>query len=134
MYGAPGHQLVAILNIFHPIESLHWNRYSNPDGPDNADDNGRRLFGTSGFERVNHSNVPVHGDDAEGEDADVDADHLHEGRQGAHEVGQNPSLQQRRLKLEFNRSFSVQVHVFVIWFGSVVVLYRILERVLNMIL
>jgi hypothetical protein len=43
--------------------------------------------------------MPVHRDSRQCEDAHVDAEHLDERTEGAHEVGQVPPLQQRRLEL-----------------------------------
>ena len=58
--------------------------------PGHRDDDGGRAGGAPGSERVEDGHVAVHGHHGEGEDADVDGDDLHHGRQGAHEVGQHP--------------------------------------------
>jgi hypothetical protein len=43
--------------------------------------------------------MPVHSDGRQREDAHVDAEHLDKRTEGAHEVRQVPTLQQRRLEL-----------------------------------
>ena len=59
-----------------------------------------RLLGGLSPERVHDGPVAVLGDGDEREDGRVDGDVLEEGAEGAHEVGQVPPLQQRRLEVE----------------------------------
>ena len=58
------------------------------------------LLGGLSPERVDDGPVAVLRDGDEREDGGVDGDVLEEGAEGAHEVGQVPPLQQRRLEVE----------------------------------